>query len=81
MSDLEIALAKYDGVDDLVYKALKEMQKREKGCEYCSDLSKYKGFGYAEFFHQTAADECCEISVDVKFCPNCGKELTKERAE
>lgn len=48
------------------------------GCEYCTDLSKYKGFGYAELFHQTAADECYEIGIDVKFCPNCGKLLNEK---
>lgn len=37
ITDLEIALVKYDGIDDLAYKALKEMQKREKGCEHCKD--------------------------------------------
>lgn len=59
--------------------ALKEKQERDKGCEYCTDLSRYKGFGYAEFFHQTAADECFEIGIDVKFCPNCGRKLDQPK--
>jgi len=55
--------------------ALREKSEREKGCEHCNDISKYKGFGYAEYFHQTAADEIFEISIDVKFCPTCGRKL------
>jgi hypothetical protein len=66
-------LGNYD--TEYILQALREKQEREKGCEYCTDLSKYKGFGYAEFFHQTAADECFEISIDVKYCPNCGRKL------
>jgi len=58
--------------------ALKEKRDRDKGCEYCNGISKYCGFGYATFFNQIAADEIIETSVDVKFCPNCGKKLEVE---
>lgn len=58
--------------------ALYEKQKRQNGCEYCTDLSRYKGFGYAEFFHQTAPDEAYETGIEVKFCPNCGRILEGE---
>lgn len=61
--------------------ALREKTERDKGCEYCTGLSKYKGFGYAEFFHQTAVDECFEISIDVKSCPNCGRKLNDEEVK
>ena len=55
--------------------ALQEKAERE-GCEYCIDLpKKYKGFGYAELFEQIAVDEVYEISIDVKYCPNCGRKL------
>lgn len=46
-----------------------------RGCEYCIDLSRYRGFGYAEFFEQRAADEVYEIGIEVKFCPNCGRDI------
>ena len=55
--------------------SMEEMTKREKGCEYCIDISKYCGFGYAEWFEHKAADDVYEISIDVKFCPNCGRKL------
>jgi hypothetical protein len=54
-------------------------EKAERGktqpCEYCDNLSRYKGFGCAEYFHQVAADDIYEISIDIKFCPNCGRKL------
>jgi hypothetical protein len=55
------------------------LKQTQKGCEYCTDLSRYKGFGYAEFFHQTAPDETYEIGIEVKFCPNCGRKLDGEK--
>lgn len=60
--------------------SLREKSAREnpQPCEYCANLSRYKGFGYAEYFHQTAADVISEISIDVKFCPNCGRELVND---
>ena len=48
------------------------------GCEWCSDLSRYRGFGYACFFDQIAVDETYELSVEVKYCPNCGRKLLTE---
>ena len=65
-------------VTEVILNALREQAEREKGCEYCSNISKYAGFGYAEWFEQKAADDLYEISVDVKFCPNCGRDLRKE---
>lgn len=61
--------------------ALREQEEREKGCEYCNDLSRYKRFGYAELFHQTAADEISEIGIGVKCCPNCGRKLKGEKED
>lgn len=55
--------------------SMQEMVNREKGCEYCIDISKYCGFGYAEWFEHKAANDVYEISIDVKFCPNCGRKL------
>lgn len=60
---------------EIALAALREKMERQKGCEYCTDLSRYKGFGYAEFFHQTAPDEVYETGIEVKFCPNCGRIL------
>ena len=59
----------------VILSSLKERAEREKGCEYCTDLTRYKGFGYAEYFHQTEADEICEINIAIKYCPNCGRRL------
>ena len=52
-------------------------QIKKEPCECCSDLGRYKGFGYAELFHQIAADDTYEINIDVKYCPNCGRRLTE----
>lgn len=48
-------------------------------CEWCKRISKYAGFGYAEFFEQTAVDEQYEFSVEVSYCPNCGRKLQEEQ--
>ena len=44
-------------------------------CEWCDKIGKYAGFAYATFFEQTAPDEQYEISVECKYCPNCGRRL------
>lgn len=77
--DVHCELAKQIPMCEIVLAALREKQERQKGCEYCTDLSRYKGFGYAEYFHQTAPDEAYEISIEVKFCPNCGRKLEDEQ--
>lgn len=48
------------------------------GCEWCERISKYAGFGYATFFEQMAVDEQYEFSVDVMFCPNCGRKIQED---
>lgn len=55
--------------------SMQELLEREKSCEYCINMSKYSGFGYAEWFEQRSADDIYEIGIDVKFCPNCGRRL------
>ena len=64
-------------------KGCAEMENADKPnkCEYCAKLSKYAGWGYAEWFEQRAVDEMYEVSVDVKFCPNCGNPIASPYTE
>ncbi len=59
--------------------ALQEKLEREKGCDYCKNISKqlkgHKGFGYAVLFEQITIDEIVEINIDVDYCPHCGRKL------
>ena len=68
---------------DLALAQIAEMEGAEKPkqCEYCAKLSRYAGWGYAEWFEQTAVDDVYEISVDVKFCPNCGNPINSPYTE
>ena len=68
---------------DLALAQIAEMESAEKpdDCEYCSKLSKYAVWGCAEWFEQRAVDEVYEISVAVKFCPNCGKPINSPHTE
>ena len=68
---------------DFALAQIAEMESAEKpqDCEYCAKLSKYAGWGYAEWFEQMAVDDVYEISVDVKFCPNCGNQIASPYTE
>ena len=66
-------------VKKLSVEALQEKLEREKGCDYCKNISKqlkgHKGFGYAVLFEQITIDEIVEINIDVDYCPHCGRKL------
>jgi hypothetical protein len=61
--------------NEMALDTLREVQKREKGCEFCKDVpSRYRGIR-AEGFYQVAADEVYNPELQVSFCPVCGKRL------
>lgn len=77
MTELEIALVKYDGVDDLAYKALKEMQEREKGCPCCNGFHPDK-LGekiYAWSVHYYEIGNGITNYIESVCCPMCGRKL------
>lgn len=86
ITETEMALTYYDGSQypyvDTVYKALKEQQKREKGCEFCNDM-KYMPFEE----HEVYIDGNGKLDVDddedfqLNFCPMCGRPLREAHHE
>lgn len=87
MNDIEKALVWYDGDQnmpecDTVYKALKDAQRRLKGCEYCRGE---KSFGYDGINDGIRIVHCGDLwgiesdtwEFEIEYCPICGRELKK----
>lgn len=87
MTDIEMALFWYDGDQnmpccDLVYEALKSMQRRQKGCEYCRGEKQLGHDAINDGIHIVHCGDLWGIESDtwefeIEYCPICGKELKK----
>lgn len=87
MNDIEIALVLYDGNNempccDIVYKALKDMQRRLKGCDYCNLLKPLGYDGINDGIHIVHCADLWGIESDtwefeIEYCPMCGRRLGK----
>lgn len=85
MNEIEAALIWYDGNNrvrycDLVYKALKDMQRRQKGCKYCLEKVCLEHDQDNDGIKiSNCADLWCITSdtweFEIEYCPICGREL------
>lgn len=66
----------YENIKIYRYKPERIDNMENKGCEYCSDLDKYKSI-YCEYHYQKAADDIIEFEIKTRYCPNCGMQLIK----
>lgn len=85
MTDIDMALALYDANKmlphhELVYKALKALRDREKGCDACTEadypiewILKYDEPNVLE-----SGSTKRELRYKAKFCPKCGRNLESE---
>lgn len=87
MTEIEKALIYYDGDNskpycDLVYKALKLLQRKQTGCAYCHGE---KDLGYDGINDGIRIINCADLwgiesdtwEFEIEYCPICGRELKK----